>query len=228
MKIYSTEGKITEKNLKDMIKGKKSTLKNVGNTAILHFKKLKDYNKHIKNMALGKGNRVHTEMFHDITDHEGGSLFGKIFHSIKHIAPKVLKQVGKVALPIVVNGVSGYNPMAGAVLSGLTQQPQQIQNDEQQTYQGTGFFDTLKGVAMTQGKKLAKQALNKGIQYGSQQLEKKINGSGLIDDENNGYGLGGNRLMNSPFIQSQDIHAKMAHLRSLRKQVKKGGSMIAL
>jgi hypothetical protein len=203
-------------------------------------------------------------MLDDITDKEGGSLFGNIGKAFKKVAPiakviaknPIVKQIAKKALTNAVTmGTTALtgNPMAGQMVGQMT--------SPQPTTTGTGFFDAVKkqaiNIAKSEGKKLAKKAIEvgaqklqqkvsgegildvvksvakkegkklvqKGIQLGAQKLQQKISGTGLLE-EDQGYGLGGKRLMNSPFIQSNDIHARMAHLRSLRKV--KGGSMIGL
>ena len=211
-----------------------------------------------------KGLRANKDMFHDITDTvEGGSLFGKIGNAFKKVVKKVapvakaisknplVKQIAKKAISNAVNAGTTYmsgNPMMGAMAG-------QTAGD---VAMGSGFFDVVKSVAKSEGKKLAKKAIQvgaqklaqkvsgegifdvvksvakkegkklvqKGIQMGAQKLQQKVSGMGLID-EDLGYGLGGRRLINSPFVQSNDVHARMAHLRSLRGKGKKGGSMLA-
>ena len=250
--MYPAKASIHKTKLDQLLKGKRVQISKGDVPVHLIFKKLKDYNKHVKAFANDKSHRIHLDELHDVQDHEGGSLLGRINHAfhkvnrafrkigkdktikeIGHTVVPVLKKIGKTALPIVsqavgdaVNeGVSAYtgNPIAGKIAGNMASNgTNQLGNK----VIGTGFLDVIKKEAKKQIQNKAKKIAQKGVNY---VIDKATGGSiNITDDPEQSYGLGGSRLINSTFNnQPISIHERMAIVRSHRKK-KVGGSFAVL
>ena len=88
MTKYITGDKLSSAKLKQLLSRQSVTINKDGDTNInLHFKKLKDYNRYVRNLSADKGFRLKQDHLEDMTDHEGRSLFGKIkcaFRKVDH------------------------------------------------------------------------------------------------------------------------------------------------
>ena len=270
MTKYVVGGKISSAKLKKLLAGQSVTMNNDGDTNVnLHFKKLKDYNRYVRNLSANKGFRLKTDHLEDLQDHEGGSFFGSIkraFHKIgdvgKHAGHKienigkravkksipVLKEVGKVALPIaketakvalpiakevvqqgVADAVTAYtgNPIAGKVAGQMAGNATQAVGNK---VVGTGFMKMMKkvgnaskNIALDVAKDSAKDMLKQSIK--GAMMSKS--GTGLVDEEGEDTGgLGGNKLIKSSMLQSEENRKKMEYVRSHRKKRKVGGSFL--
>lgn len=251
--MYPSKSSINKTKLDQLLKGKRVQISQGDFPVHLIFKKLKDYNKHVKAFANGKSHRLHLDELHDVQDHEGGSLLGRInkaFHkvnrafrkigddhtikSIGHKVVPVLKKVGKKALPIatkmlgkaVSDGVTAYtgNPVIGNELGNVAQNTTSYYGNK--ALNGSGFFDAIKNEAKKQLKNKAKQLAQKGVNH---VIDKVAGGAiNIVDDPEQSYGLGGSRLINSTFNnQPMSIHERMQYVRSHRKK-KVGGSFAPL
>ena len=186
MTKYITGGKISSQKLKKFMAGKAITLNKSGDHDIgLHFKKLKDYNRYVRNLSANKGYVLKHDHLEDLTDHEGGSLFGNIkhaFHKIEHgakrafgkVAP-IAKEVGKVALPIAKQAAKVALPIAKQVVQdsvtnavgAYTRNPLMGQMAGQMAGNanlqignktvGTGFFDVVKMLQKMREKSLQRK-----------------------------------------------------------------------
>jgi hypothetical protein len=124
-KLYHAPGLIDEKRINKLVNGGSVMMNDKGDKEVnLHFKKLKDYNRYVKNVVAGKGFNLNIDKhLHDITDHMGGSL-RSIGRSISHafnnpIAKSVINNVASGAAGIGATALTG-NPLAGMAAAGAT------------------------------------------------------------------------------------------------------------
>lgn len=241
-KVYTVGGSISSKKLHQLLGGKKITLKGKGDTDVnFHFKKLKDYNKYVKNLQSGKGQRINLDSLHDLTDHQGGSFLGslkRIGRKIKNVGEKAVKTVAPIAKPIikaglplakqyaqqaVMEGVTAYtgNPVAGVIAGKLAGDATQAAGNK---VVGSGFFDVAKKISKKVAPIVAKEGVkkltgNSDLANIASTATKMTVGKGLVEAmENDGLGLGGNRLLKSTMLQTPDIYRKMEMVRSHRKK----------
>jgi len=234
-KVYTIGGSISSKKLHQLLNGKKITLKGKGDTDVnFHFKKLKDYNKYVKNLTSGKGQRINLDSLHDLTDHTGGSFFGslkKAFHKVKDVAKNpIVKGVIKAGLPMAKQmasqAVTAYtgNPMLGQIAGTAT-------GMAGNQVVGKGFFDIAKTVAKKVAPVVAKEAIgkltgNRNLANLAGSTTKIAVGKGLVQEmEESGIGLGGNRLLKSEMLQTPNVYQKMEKVRSHRKKKKSGSGI---
>jgi len=205
-KTYPVQSSISNAKLQQLLKGKKVQVSGGEIPVKFIFKKLKDFNRHVKNLSAGKSHRIHKDDLEDIEDSEGGSLFGKIGHAFKHFGHKiehvakksvpVLKKIGKVAAPIAKSVAKTAIPLAsqslGTAVGAYTGNPLmgqmagQMSGDLATNAIGNGFFDTIKKqgmkLAKEQGKKLAQKAVKVGAQKLQEHISEHISGQGLFGD----------------------------------------------
>jgi hypothetical protein len=196
----------------------------------------KEQGKSLAKQALNKGLDMAKNKVNQKISGVGVVAEGEGFNSFLKSVSKGANKIGR--LKVVKELGNTIKPITRVAKQKLQQQainainnPQMMSSPQTMavgaTTAGTGFFDTLKDVAKTQAKSLAKKALDKGVDMAKAKVNQKLSGGSIVGRPVNNETIqdAKTNIRNGMNLPSQNqiptnLNNRMAYVRSF----KKGGS----